>query len=181
LLAVAVGRARRLGRGGNIADYLNSATSDFRGPIVIIDFHDERFTLSILNLGLPDVYRVLGMLKKLESYLREILDRELYRVDPKLLPLDVQLVLKETVEAVATAVLNMLKSAGDDIGALLATCDPRATEVEVSIWPESIIYYISYPCKFYMNDALKLNIALQVDRDELDESLVFQIHHAWRA
>jgi hypothetical protein len=189
LLAVAVGRARRLGRGGDITRYQNPGASEIRdqpATIVFNRFHRidgvriyEHVRMPILNPRLTDVSRILDVLGKLESGLSKVLkvkDRD-YVVNAGLLPLELQVTLKEIVDATITAALNAkLEETKEDIGSLLVTCDPRAVRVEVGVEVESRrAIHIFYSCKSHADSERELWIWLQRDKDELGKPVWYAI------
>jgi hypothetical protein len=184
LLDVAVRRARRIGRGGDLAKYGSLAIPEARSPLAVvagdIDFRKyvitEHATRALIPV-LADVLRVLDRLfRKLKSSPRRILkaegkDYEAYDIKLGLLPLNLQIALKKAVEAATTAALYIEKYKGVEtyIGHLLATCIPRATEakvyVEVETWRERTIYYIYYPCKSHEDYNFELGVEFEVDKD----------------
>jgi hypothetical protein len=122
------------------------------------------------------------VLKELESSLYKMimaegLVRKVYSLDLGLLPLNLQIALKEAAEVVITAILNRkeYKEVKKDIGYLFVTCDLRAADVIVNVdkrlnggW-----YSILYFCKFNTDDELELWIAFDIDEDELGKYLDF--------
>jgi hypothetical protein len=128
----------------------------------------------------------LAMLKELELGLHEIFRVEgrnlFYEVELELIPLGLQMMLKEVAEAIITAVLNTkyFKEAGDYIGSLLAACDPRATKVKVSLETSSRrgVYEIFYSCRSHMDSDLRLSVLIA--KDALGEYLKLG-NLVWRA
>jgi hypothetical protein len=131
-----------------------------------------------LNPELTDAQRILDAFKKLDSKLRKVLkkegvDRATYIVKPDLLPLEYQIALKKASEATATTGLNMKKYRGvrEWTGSLLATCDPRATDIRVTVGAQSksARYIIYHSCKSHMDaDELVLVITIDRHRDEFE-------------
>jgi hypothetical protein len=192
LLAVAVGRARRVGRGGKITGYYDPALPEVRGPLVFYEIHRDGKSVKIPVLipGLADAQRILDRLKELELGLRELLraeglDRGFYNVKLELIPIELQMVLKEVAETVTTAILNKIHYVGSNeepIGSLLATCDPRAFVVEITLKTKErdTSYRVFCSCKSHMHDDLELRIWLFSDEDMLGRYLSFRgyIHRA---
>jgi hypothetical protein len=178
-LATAVRRARRFGQGGDINRYKDkySGHPKVDSTAALVELYTAKFSnlteLPILDLRLDDVQGVLSALKELESDLVKMLEAEGVieadlKLDPRLLPLEIRVALKQVAEAIATLVLNLdTRYAGQirvPIGSLLATCDPRTAEVEfrVDMLVGVSVYHILYACKSHRNTKLKLSIVLHV-------------------
>jgi hypothetical protein len=184
-LDVAIRRARRFGRGGNITEYSNPGVPDVYGQLIIDRFYNVK--IPVLNPGLADIKRILNKLEKLESHLYKIFmteGREIYEVDPGLLPLDLQAALKEAVEIVIATILSAryINLEWIPTGSLLITCDPRAVKIEIGVAtrPGESIYNIYYSCKSHMDDELELHIWFQVDEDDPGKPLVLGSNCTYR-
>jgi hypothetical protein len=183
LLAVAVRRARGLGRGGDITKHFNPGASKARGPLATVRLYgfDE---MPVLIPELADVYGALGGLEKLESSLCEILRAEgkefnSYTVNAELLPLDLQIALKKAAWATTTIALNMIQSkeTKEWIASLLTTCNPRAVELKVQVNTrrgKPVYYNIAYSCKSHVYDDLRMEIVLNKYKDKPDIYLAFK-------
>jgi hypothetical protein len=179
---VAAGRARRIGRGGDTTSYSSSFIRDALSPLTIVSgsLLSRAYAVRVLIPELADSSRILDVLEGMESDLSKIIGAEgeeqaTYRAKPELLPLDLQMVLKEVVETAATAVLNAeyFKWIRNPIGSLLVACDPRAVEVEVSVEarPGRATYSIRYSCKSHVDNSLRLEIELDISRSLLSKSV----------
>jgi hypothetical protein len=191
LFDVAVGRARRVGRGGVIshAHYSSLLTHEAHGLFAYVKFYrdyrdGETGWVYVLIPGLADVRRFLSVLEKLESRLNEMLwaegrGNETYRVKPELLPLGVQIALKKVVDAIVAVSLNAGEHRGIEryVGSLLVTCDPRAVEVRVEVdkWLSRTDYNIFYFCKSPVHDKHELWLTFRVHRDRVGKPLEFDI------
>jgi hypothetical protein len=183
LLDVAVGRARRVGKGGDITRYPFPPSIKSRDSPVVIRFYTVGglVKISILNPWLTDAQGSLvvfrELFEKLESYLLKMIeDRGLRstirRVSPGLLPPDLQIALKKVLEAVAVADSNLntneYDGVRDFIGSLLVTCDPRPVRIEVGIEIQPsrrTRYTILYSCKSHKDDELEMWITFWVRED----------------
>jgi hypothetical protein len=174
LLDVAVRKARRVGRGGDLIRFKYSFIRNARSPLATVTT-DRFFRNPVFHVLIPvlaDIFRVSDGLKELDSGLHKVLrderkDQETYMVKPELLPLDLQMVLKEAIEAATTAGLYVKEYEGQRhlIGSLFVTCNPRATKVKVFVkWlPKDTTYFISYSCKSHVYNDLELTIDFEVD------------------
>jgi hypothetical protein len=182
LLDVAVGRAMRFGRGGRIDEYHDTIYPEAHGSSAVVRVRAykglEPVEVTVLTQELPDVGRVLrGLrLRELDSGLLNVLeaegkDHETYRVNPELLPLELQMALKKVAGAIATAILNLrsTKWIEEPIGSLLTTCDPRAAKVYAYVrrGARRASYYIVYYCKSSAYGEPELWVSFQVDEGKL--------------
>jgi hypothetical protein len=179
LLAVAVGRARRLGRGGEIITHLSPGLPGVRGPLftVVLHRYEDPIEIPILNPELANAQRILEALEKLSSKLHEIVvaegrDYGYYKVKLEPLPLELQIALKKVVEAIVATALNAEEYEGikEYIASLLVVCDPRAVKVEARVDKSSekyARYLIFYLCKSHTSSNLELRILIDKYSDEL--------------
>jgi hypothetical protein len=165
LLGVAVGRARRLGRGDNITRVNDRIISITRGPLATVRLYN--FEMPVLIPELADVCRALDGFEKLKRGLLEVVRAEglyynNYGVKLELLPLELRIALKKVFETAVTAILNSgyFRQIREDIGALLAACNPGTVELEVYAGREVGVpgYHILYTCKPHTDGELKLRI-----------------------
>jgi hypothetical protein len=182
LLDVAVGRARRFGRGGDIIGYATLGLLDARSPLVVDRFHrNGEHTVSFLVPALADVFRILDRLGELESGLCKVVEAErgdgvFHTLNWELLPLDLQIALKKAVESLIVAVANTERAEDTEFetGHMLATCNLIVTSVSVDIYkrPErKIVYHISYRCNSHMDKRLEAKIMLEVREDKMGKLL----------
>jgi hypothetical protein len=183
MLDVAVRRARRLGRGGNITGYIDRTASEVRGPLAFVEIYrdEELVKIPVLIPGLADAQRILDVLGKLDSYFYEMLKVEgrkysVYEVNVKLLPPDLHVALKEVAETVVILNTDEYKGIRDPIGAPLTTCNPKATRVVVIVdkQEKTSKYYIRYFCKSHMDGELKLWGLFRVREDKLGKYLMLE-------
>jgi hypothetical protein len=177
LLDVAVRRARGLGRGGDLTKLFNPGVSEVSSPLATVKTYigNGFVEVPVLIPELTDVYGALGELVKLGSHLHRMLRAEGgdvagYNVDPRPLPLNLQIALKNALERVVTATLNIIQSKEikEWIASFLTTCDPRVTELEVHVdtRQKETIYYIAYSCKSHIYDKLRMWVRLKKYRDK---------------
>jgi hypothetical protein len=185
LLDVAIRRARRFGRGGKITEYeyQDPDHSPVHDLAIIAGFYKHRDPndLPILDPELSDVRRILDVFEKLGSSLHEVLRAEglnykNYRVNPELLPLDLQIALKKATETAITAILNTIRYYAEwgeaPIGALLIACDPRPVEIGASVATQwKTVYSIHYSCRSHIDGEFETWIWFRVYRDELGRSM----------
>jgi hypothetical protein len=164
LLSVSVGRARALGRGGNVTEvyYPSLPRHEVRGGSVIVNvfidlpYGTKEYAVPVLAPELVDARRVL------EGALAKVLGRagwdEPHDVSFELLPVELQVALKRVAEAVVAVATNVLSREMKlpYVGSLLVACDPRAARASYRVFYDSgayHIYHVGYTCKSHAGDA----------------------------
>jgi hypothetical protein len=159
---IAVRRARGLGSGGNVANiyYFTQLSKVSDGSVLVkVEFEDGDIDVPVLA---PELTGIVKVLAKVLGRVDEVAPRDAISeldplwINPKSLPVEVQLLLKRVAETIVVVGENMKgnewKSRGKlylmYTGSLLVTCDPRAIKVY-----RKLLYSIHYICRSHVWDA----------------------------